>query len=42
MSTEKAVAELLGCSGTQFDPFVVGTFCALIEAPARRRLRLAS
>lgn len=28
-----AVAEIRGCSGTQFDPAVVTTFCGLIEDP---------
>ncbi len=30
-SHEEAIAELLRCSGTQFDPRVVHIFCQIVE-----------
>jgi two-component system cell cycle response regulator len=35
MRTEDALAELRRCAGTQFDPVVVQTFCAVIVARQR-------
>ena len=38
MGTEKAVAELRRCAGTQFDPVVVEVLCELLEASKLRTL----
>ena len=38
MGTEKAVAELRRCAGTQFDPAVVEVLCELLEASKLRTL----
>jgi response regulator RpfG family c-di-GMP phosphodiesterase len=36
ITVEEALAELRRCSGTQFHPLVVETFCALVESPGWR------
>jgi diguanylate cyclase (GGDEF)-like protein len=41
MATADALAELRGCSGSQFHPDVVQAFCELIEQPGDSQLRAA-
>jgi HD-GYP domain-containing protein (c-di-GMP phosphodiesterase class II) len=41
-TVEEALAELRRCAGTQFDPSVVATFCAIVAALGERRATAAS